>query len=188
MITQAYGNWVIQKEMGNIKCECQVVGRRSWCQQVWRSPGSFSPHSTVPVELKSSAGDGYHIPIMMCCWTTYLNNRPSKKDMAKKSCFTSRRIPRAPRVSPWDIKWLLHCRGRSSKGENQCGSGGVSAARWVCTHGVCGRSQRTSTALSCFACFWIELTWLFMKQKPLVMDEIYAPHISLPNNNNGLKN
>ena len=40
--------------MGNIKCKCQVVRRRSWCQQVRRSPGTFPPTPQCPPSLNPS--------------------------------------------------------------------------------------------------------------------------------------
>lgn len=174
--------------MGKIKWKCQVVGRRSWCQQVRCSPGSFSLRVQHPPNPN-------HALVMNITSPSWLLNQgaaePSTLKTGLQKPWQRRAIsapggtsgcPRCPpgtsssfalqelMLQRWKSKWFRW---------GQCSSTDS-------TRRACGCSQRTFTSLSCFA--WIELTGLFLRQKSLVMDEIYSSHILLPNNNNGWKN
>lgn len=106
-------------------------------------PWDISPPSTAPTEPKPSSGEGYRISIMTYCWPLDLKKRISKT-MAKKSHLTSRRILR---VSPWDIKWLLHpLRVKISLG--LMGTQQLHGFVPVVYVAVC----KEHSSLSCFAC------------------------------------
>lgn len=163
--------------MGNIKCECQVVRRRSWCQQDCCSPGTFPPRAQHPPSLNPAVVRGITSPSWHTAgpWT-------SKKG-----------FPR-----PWQRK-AISPPGGSPGCPPGISSGSCTLWGWKSVWVWWGPSSSVGLYLWCM---WLfaknihpylvlpvpELNWLFIKQKPSVTDEIYAPHILLPNNNNGLKN
>lgn len=53
--------------MGNIKCKCQVVGRRSWCQHVRHSPGSFSHPAQRPLSPNPVLVSHLHLDVLLNC-------------------------------------------------------------------------------------------------------------------------
>lgn len=147
-MAQAYGNCVVQKEMGNIKCECQVVRRRSWCQQDCCSPGTFPPRAQNPPSLNPAVVRGITSPSWRTAgpWTSKMDFQDHGKEKPSHLQEDLEGVPLGYQVAL-----------APSEGENQSGSDGDPAAPWVCTCGVCGCLQRTFILiLFCLFLNWID--------------------------------